>query len=75
VNYHLTLGRFLHQAIGRIEIQGRGEYTYRSEMIDIILSLPMVVGGYLVLEDFDLRVIKYVGRIRWDGKQERLEII
>jgi len=35
----------------------------------------MVVGGYLVLEDFDLRVIKYVGRIRWDGKQERLEII
>ncbi|MDT7887651.1 MAG: transposase [Desulfurococcales archaeon] len=30
--------------------------------------------GYLVLEDFDLRV-EYVGRIRWDGKQKRLEII
>jgi putative transposase len=30
--------------------------------------------GYIVLEDFDLR-IRYVGRIRWDGKQGRLEII
>jgi putative transposase len=30
--------------------------------------------GYIVLEDFDLR-IKYVGRIRWEGKQGRLEII
>jgi putative transposase len=30
--------------------------------------------GYLVLENFDLR-IRYVGRIRWEGKQGRLEII
>jgi len=30
--------------------------------------------GYTVLEDFDLR-IRYVGRIRWEGKQGRLEII
>jgi putative transposase len=30
--------------------------------------------GYIVLEDFDLR-IRYVGRIRWEGKQGRLEII
>jgi putative transposase len=30
--------------------------------------------GYMVLEDFDLR-IRYVGRIRWEGKQGRLEII
>ena len=30
--------------------------------------------GYIVLEDFDLK-IKYVGRIRWEGKQGRLEII
>ncbi|MDT7887718.1 MAG: transposase [Desulfurococcales archaeon] len=28
----------------------------------------------IVLEDFDLK-IKYVGRIRWEGKQGRLEII
>jgi len=28
----------------------------------------------LVLMDFGLR-IRYVGRIRWEGKQERLEII
>ena len=28
----------------------------------------------MVLEDFDLR-IRYVGRIRWEGKQGRLEII
>jgi putative transposase len=30
--------------------------------------------GYIVLEDFDLR-IRYTGRIRWEGKQGRLEII
>jgi putative transposase len=30
--------------------------------------------GYIVLEDFDLR-IRYVGRIRWEGKQGGLEII
>jgi len=30
--------------------------------------------GYLVLVDFGLR-IRYVGRIRWEGKQGRLEII
>jgi putative transposase len=30
--------------------------------------------GCIVLEDFDLR-IRYVGRIRWEGKQGRLEII
>jgi transposase len=30
--------------------------------------------GYIVLEGFDLRV-RYVGRIRWEGKQGRLEII
>ena len=30
--------------------------------------------GYLVLVDFDLR-IRYVGRIRWEGKKGRLEII
>ena len=30
--------------------------------------------GYIVLEDFDLRV-RYAGRIRWEGKQGRLEII
>jgi putative transposase len=30
--------------------------------------------GYIVLEDFDLK-IKYVGGIRWEGKQGRLEII
>jgi putative transposase len=30
--------------------------------------------GYIVLEDFDLR-IRYAGRIRWEGKQGRLEII
>ena len=30
--------------------------------------------GYIVPEDFDLRV-RYVGRIRWEGKQRRLEII
>jgi putative transposase len=30
--------------------------------------------GYIVLEDFDLR-IRYGGRIRWEGKQGRLEII
>jgi putative transposase len=30
--------------------------------------------GYIVLEDFDLK-IKYVGRIRWEGEQGRLEII
>jgi len=30
--------------------------------------------GYIVLEDFDLR-IRYVGRIRWEGRQGRLEII
>ena len=29
--------------------------------------------GYIVLEDFDLR-IRYVGRIRWEGRQGRLEI-
>jgi putative transposase len=29
--------------------------------------------GYLVLLDFSLR-IKYAGRIRWEGKQGRLEI-
>ncbi|MDT7890197.1 MAG: hypothetical protein RQ885_14640 [Desulfurococcales archaeon] len=29
--------------------------------------------GYLILEDFDLK-IKYVGMIRWEGKQGRLEI-
>jgi hypothetical protein len=28
----------------------------------------------MVLEDFDLR-IRYVGRIRWEGKQRRLEIV
>jgi len=31
-------------------------------------------GGYLVLEDFGLR-IRYAGRIKWEGKQGRLEII
>jgi len=30
--------------------------------------------GYLVLKDFNLK-IRYVGRIRWEGKQGRLEII
>jgi putative transposase len=30
--------------------------------------------GYIVFEDFDLRV-RYVGRIRWEGKQGGLEII
>jgi putative transposase len=30
--------------------------------------------GYLVLKDFNLR-IRYAGRIRWEGKQGRLEII
>jgi putative transposase len=30
--------------------------------------------GYIVLEDFDLR-IRYVGRIRWEGKRGGLEII
>jgi putative transposase len=30
--------------------------------------------GYIVLEDFDLR-IRYVGRIKWEGKRGRLEII
>ncbi|MFZ8823219.1 MAG: RNA-guided endonuclease TnpB family protein, partial [Desulfurococcales archaeon] len=30
--------------------------------------------GYTVLEDLDLR-IRYAGRIRWEGKQGRLEII
>jgi putative transposase len=30
--------------------------------------------GYLVLVDFGLR-IRYVGRIRWEGKQGRLEIV
>ena len=30
--------------------------------------------GYLVLVDFGLR-IRYAGRIRWEGKQGRLEII
>jgi putative transposase len=30
--------------------------------------------GYLVLVDFGLR-IRYAGRIRWEGKQRRLEII
>jgi putative transposase len=30
--------------------------------------------GYIVLEDFDLR-IRYAGRIRWERKQGRLEII
>jgi len=30
--------------------------------------------GYIVLEDFDLR-IRYAGRIRWEGRQGRLEII
>jgi putative transposase len=29
---------------------------------------------YIVLEDFDLR-IRYVGRIRWEGKRGGLEII
>jgi putative transposase len=28
--------------------------------------------GYIVLEDFDLR-IRYVGRIRWEGKREGLK--
>jgi putative transposase len=31
-------------------------------------------GGYLVLEDFGLR-IRYAGRIRWEGRQGRLEIV
>ena len=31
-------------------------------------------GGYLVLEDFGLR-IRHAGRIKWEGKQGRLEII
>ena len=31
-------------------------------------------GGYLVLEDFGLR-IRYAGRIKWEGKQGRLEIV
>ncbi|MDT7889311.1 MAG: hypothetical protein RQ885_10105 [Desulfurococcales archaeon] len=31
-------------------------------------------GGYLVLVDFGLR-IGHVGRIKWEGKQGRLEII
>ena len=31
-------------------------------------------GGYLVLEDFRLR-IRYAGRIKWEGRQGRLEII
>jgi hypothetical protein len=30
--------------------------------------------GYMVFEGFDLRV-RYVGRIRWEGEQGRLEII
>jgi putative transposase len=30
--------------------------------------------GYIVLEGFDLR-IRYAGRIRWEGKQGRLEIV
>jgi putative transposase len=30
--------------------------------------------GYIVLEDFDLR-IRYVSRIRWEGKQGGLKII
>jgi putative transposase len=30
--------------------------------------------GYIVLEDFDLR-IRYAGMIKWEGKQGRLEII
>ncbi len=30
--------------------------------------------GYIVLRGFDLRV-RYAGRIRWEGKQGRLEII
>jgi putative transposase len=31
-------------------------------------------GGYLVLEDFRLR-IRFAGRIKWEGKQGRLEIV
>jgi putative transposase len=31
-------------------------------------------GGYLVLEDFGLR-IRFAGRIKWEGKQGRLEIV
>jgi putative transposase len=31
-------------------------------------------GGYLVLEDFGLR-IRYAGRIKWEGRQGRLEIV
>jgi putative transposase len=30
--------------------------------------------GYLVLEDFGLR-IRFAGRIKWEGKQGRLEIV
>jgi len=31
-------------------------------------------GGYLVLEDFGLR-IRFAGRIKWEDKQGRLEIL
>ncbi len=31
-------------------------------------------GGYLALKDFNLR-IKYAGRVKWEGRQGRLEII
>jgi putative transposase len=31
-------------------------------------------GGYFILEDFGLR-IRYAGRIRWEGRQGRLEIV
>jgi len=49
------------------EARGRGLDRYYLE--------PINEGeGYLVLKDFNLR-IRYAGRIRWEGKQGRLEII
>jgi putative transposase len=65
--------RFLHQAIGRTGLLERKRYIFvRSDRYHLE---PIKEGeGYLVLVDFGLR-IRYAGRIRWEGKQGRLEII
>jgi putative transposase len=74
VGYLRISRKSLHQDIGRIGRLVRRVYIIfiRNDKYHVE---PISGGeGYIVLEDFDLR-IRYVGRIRWEGKQGRLEII
>jgi putative transposase len=63
-----------------LKLNWKDRFTGRKEMHIFIRSDRYHLepidenGGYLVLEDFGLR-IRYAGRIKWKGKQGRLEIV